>query len=68
MVGSLKDVTLLGSVNGGDNQQAWDNQYTIDDRNYSVGRVSQFIDGFDKNETVFYRWKGRNSVSSDITE
>ena len=55
-----------GSVNGGDNEQEWENQYTINDRNFSSGRVSQFIDGFEKNETIFYRWKGSNSVSSDI--
>ena len=28
--------------------------------------VSQFIDGLDRNQSLYYRWKGKNSVSSDI--
>ena len=37
---SLNMTLFWGSVNGGDNQQEWENQYTLNEKNFSVGRFS----------------------------
>ncbi|MEL0098795.1 MAG: LamG domain-containing protein, partial [Opitutae bacterium] len=46
--GEAVEMTLFwGSTNGEDNVDEWENSYVLEDQNFTVGRVSKFIDGFD---------------------
>ena len=64
--GEELNMTLFwGLTDGEDNPNQWDHNFTLEEK-FSSGKVSKFIDGFDKNQSGFYRWMASNSVASNI--
>ena len=64
--GEPLELTLFwGNNNGLDRPEDWDNSYVLEE-NSTEGIIRQEVFGLEKNSTYFYRWAGKNTVSSTI--
>ena len=64
--GEPLELTLFwGNNNGLDRPEDWDYSYVLEE-NSTEGIIRQEVFGLEKNSTYFYRWAGKNTVSSTI--